>query len=176
MRAKIEGHTDTVNSVEIVNGAEEFSGNQDGCLLSASDDGTARIWDLRTNKGVVLLKHEGQEVVKAKYMYGAKGVLTATGTAINLFDLRKPSLVVQSTASIDKHQDEVNDIDLFDMSVATQNKFWVGSCDDTGALLVHEMNLGETRFEVENTWTCNTKHSSICYKTIASVSADQPLP
>ena len=25
-------------------------------LLSASEDGTARVWDLRTNKGVILLK------------------------------------------------------------------------------------------------------------------------
>ena len=28
-------------------------------LLSASEDGTARVWDLRTNKGVILLKPDG---------------------------------------------------------------------------------------------------------------------
>ena len=64
-------------------------------------------------------------------------MLTATGSAINLFDLRKPSLVLQSVASVDKHLDEINDIDLFDLSAPSQNKFWTGSCDDTGALLVH---------------------------------------
>lgn len=75
---------------------------------------------MRTNKGIILLKHEeGQEVVKAKYMYGAKGVLTAAGNSINLFDMRKPSLVLKSMASVDKNLEEVNDIDLFDLSAAS---------------------------------------------------------
>ena len=39
-------------------------------LLSASEDGTARIWDLRANKGVVLLKPEGsitKEIQRASF-------------------------------------------------------------------------------------------------------------
>jgi WD40 repeat protein len=68
----------------------------EGCILSASNDGTARIWDLRTNKGAILLKHSGEKkaIVKAKYLYGGKGVLTVSGNNVNLFDLRKPSLII----------------------------------------------------------------------------------
>jgi WD40 repeat protein len=42
-------------------------GQLEHALLSASDDGTARIWDLRINKGVCLLKaKEKGEVASAK--------------------------------------------------------------------------------------------------------------
>ena len=73
--------------------------NTEGCLLSASSDGTARVWDLRTSKGAILLKHDGEKraIMKAKYMYGAKGVLTVSGNNVNLFDLRKPSLILCQT-------------------------------------------------------------------------------
>ena len=54
MREKISGHTGQVNSVEYIS---DLTAELQGCLLSSSDDGTARIWDLRSNKGVMLLKH-----------------------------------------------------------------------------------------------------------------------
>ena len=98
MRDKIEGHSDTVNSIELIHSSAGLVPNTEGCLLSASNDGTARVWDLRTSKGVILLKHaEKKGIVKAKYMYGAKGVLTISGNNVNLFDLRKPSLILSQT-------------------------------------------------------------------------------
>ena len=97
MRERIIGHTATVNSIELIHaGAGLVNNSIEGCLLSASNDGTARVWDLRTSKGVILLNHTGekQPIMKAKYLYGAKGVLTVSGNNVNLFDLRKPSLIL----------------------------------------------------------------------------------
>lgn len=88
-------------------------------MLSASSDGTARVWDLRTSKGAILLKHSGekQAIIKAKYNYGAKGVLTVSGNCVNLFDLRKPSLILTQTqvAGDKANSDEINDIEILDL-------------------------------------------------------------
>ena len=45
------GHKKTINSIQHNKATSNLPEN----LLSASDDGTARIWDLRVNRGVVLL-------------------------------------------------------------------------------------------------------------------------
>jgi len=51
VRDKLIGHTASVNTIQLVRNIT----NLPDCLISASDDGTSRIWDLRTNKGAVLL-------------------------------------------------------------------------------------------------------------------------
>lgn len=51
-RDKLIGHKGSVNSVQLLRNLT----NLPDCLLSASDDGTSRIWDLRTNRGAVLLQ------------------------------------------------------------------------------------------------------------------------
>ena len=50
-REKLTGHKKQVNSINAYASSQSFC----ECLLSASDDGTARLWDLRTNKGTMLL-------------------------------------------------------------------------------------------------------------------------
>ncbi len=101
-------------------------------LLSASDDGTSRIWDLRINKGVVLLHHtDKQEIACAKFGVAsglANVVATAQGKSLHFFDVRKPSLVLKSIKNT-SNVDEINDIAIaFD-----KNTFKVASCDDSGS-------------------------------------------
>jgi WD40 repeat protein len=58
IRDKLIGHSKSINSIQLI------SDNQ---LLSASDDSTTRLWDIRTNKGVMLLKSKSpMEVAVAK--------------------------------------------------------------------------------------------------------------
>jgi WD40 repeat protein len=52
VRVKLLGHTDSVNTLQYA----DTTSNLPKCLLSASDDGTCRLWDLRSNKGVMLLE------------------------------------------------------------------------------------------------------------------------
>jgi len=86
-------------------------------------------------------------------MYGVRGVLTCTSDKIHLYDLRKPSLVISETEFEREKQngDEINDIDIYDLSMASSNKFWSAACDDSGALLVNEYVTSEedhARFQV----------------------------
>ncbi len=96
VREFLLGHKKSVNSIQHM----LPSTNLPECLLSASDDGTARIWDLRINKGVMLLNHtsQSQEVICAK-MINYNGLshltVTATGQSLNFFDMRKPSLIIK---------------------------------------------------------------------------------
>ena len=63
-------------------------------LLSASDDGTVRIWDVKTNKGVSLLRTQSREPV-SKAVWAGDYVFSASDSALQLFDVRNPSLIVQ---------------------------------------------------------------------------------
>jgi WD40 repeat protein len=65
-----------------------------GDLLSASDDQTTRVWDLRTNKGTILLRSSKREVTIARAATCAPIVITSQENTLNFFDLRKPSLVL----------------------------------------------------------------------------------
>jgi len=83
VRTKLAGHLDTVNSIQV-------SGDR---LLSASDDGTARLWDLRTGKSSTLLRHPTRDPI-AVAKWCDNYVVSAVETTINLFDVRKPTLLV----------------------------------------------------------------------------------
>lgn len=92
-------------------------------LLSASEDGTARIWDLKTNKGIVLLKQtDNKEIQRAKFAetLAYPIVITAAGDSLNVFDLRKPSLILKAIEigcneelkTDSRNQDDINDISI----------------------------------------------------------------
>ena len=148
VRESLLGHKGSVESLELTTG---LSIVPDG-LLSASEDGTARIWDLRTNKGVVLLKPEGastNEIQRAAF--GANCdypiVATASGETLSFFDLRKPSLILKSTKiGLDEsfktsefHSEDINDVTI----QSTAKGFKVASCDDTGLTVVQDINVLE---------------------------------
>ena len=119
-------------------------------LLSASEDGTARIWDLRANKGVVLLKPEGsitKEIQRASFGQNMDYpiVVTATDDTLCFFDLRKPSLILRST-KIGLHEEsknlEIHSEDINDISIqSTKKGFKIASCDDSGLTIVQDVNV-----------------------------------
>lgn len=62
VREKLEGHKASVNSLDYYKPLKEAQGylnsayqQESGLLLSASDDGTSLIWDLRINKRALLI-------------------------------------------------------------------------------------------------------------------------
>jgi WD40 repeat protein len=92
-------------------------------LLSASDDGTALLWDLRINKRVMLIQDKAtsegggsREIVKARFLPGSNFVLTAFGDSLATFDVRKPAIILSQAHLIHqspaKNSEDINDIDV----------------------------------------------------------------
>ena len=88
--------------------------------MSASDDGTALVWDLRTNKRVMAMQDktatQGREVVKAKFLNTPNYSLTIFGDSLALFDLRKPAIILseasKSFENPSKTGEDLNDLDV----------------------------------------------------------------
>lgn len=106
-------------------------------MVSASDDGTALLWDLRTNKRVMFIQDkattEGLEIVKAKFLHNANFVATGYGDSLSLFDLRKPAIIVSSAShnypNLAKNEEEIND---FDITLTPTGQTMIATCDDSG--------------------------------------------
>jgi WD40 repeat protein len=130
-------------------------------LLSASNDGTARIWDLRTNKGVCLLKAtEKGEVATAKaglFKSAPFLAVTAINSKLNFFDLRKPSLVLKEFGN-SCNLDEINDVDMISLD---KGGIRVASCDDSGATVITDFSES---LEPTFVKSLEDKHDSIVYK------------
>jgi WD40 repeat protein len=69
--ATLKGHTDMVWSVA-------FSPDGKG-LASASDDMTVKVWDVATNKEVLVLKGHGGNVIRVVFSPDGKRIATASG-------------------------------------------------------------------------------------------------
>ena len=120
VRQKLTGHTGVVNSIQISSNVP-FTNHP--VYLSASDDGSTRIWDSRTNKGIVLLKgvaeNEVSEVTTAKWSVDGGLVVSAQGNMLNFFDVRQPSLILKSLSVQDQstvpptlNTDDINDVSI----------------------------------------------------------------
>jgi WD40 repeat protein len=89
-------------------------------MVSASDDGTAMIWDLRINKRVMLIQDhnttQGAEIVKAKFFDHGNYVMTAFGNSLATFDLRKPAIILSTPLmylpNLNKSDEDLNDFDF----------------------------------------------------------------
>ena len=104
--------------------------------------------------------------------------MTAAGSSLSFFDLRKPSLILKSTEierdeelkDTELHSDDINDIAI----QPTSQGFKVASCDDTGATLVQDINIltGESSEanSLRNTGIkrLQGKHDNICYRAMFS--------
>ncbi|CDW79253.1 wd40 repeat-containing protein [Stylonychia lemnae] len=179
VRDKLEGHSDTVNSVDILDPSKSIGKklnteqnylskqqfHEHGLLLSASADKTMAIWDLRLNKRIMMIQDSSQivdEIVKAKFMSDSH-VICATSNVIGLFDIRKPAIILKKLdLSTLIGEDEVNDIDVNQMD---NGVFQVTTCDDLGQVYIHELDLSSEvpGFSLKN--TLKSKHTNICFKT-----------
>ena len=119
------GHKSSVNSLDIYNPEKSSDNGYLGqtyqqLLLSASDDGTAMIWDLRTNKRVMLIQDqqttEGREIIKAKFFDSGNYIMTAFGDSLATFDVRKPAIILTKSflthSQPHKSEEDFNDFDF----------------------------------------------------------------
>ena len=91
----LEGHAKTVWSVEF-----DASGER---LVTASMDGTARIWDVATGECLLSLGHE-DSVRSAVFVTDGELVLTASGSAAHLWDVSSGARVRSLAGHTDKVQ------------------------------------------------------------------------
>jgi WD40 repeat protein len=88
--------------------------------MSASDDGTALVWDLRSNKRVMVMQDKattkGRELVKAKFLNNPNYALTIFGDSLALFDMRKPAIILNEASKTfenpSKTGEDLNDLDV----------------------------------------------------------------
>jgi WD40 repeat protein len=123
VRDRLEGHKGAVNSLEVYSqsGGEGYlAASYEGVVMSASDDGTALVWDLRNNKRVMIMQDkgttQGREIVKAKFLNTPNYAVTIFGDSLALFDLRKPAIIVSEASKTfenpSKSGEDLNDLDV----------------------------------------------------------------
>eukprot|EP00347_Sterkiella_histriomuscorum_P008436 403345101 len=183
VRDKLEGHSETVNSIDIKKPVQQSEFHQEdssnylaqpqfqdyGLLLSASADKSMAIWDLRLNKRIMMISDSvniDDEIVKAKFI-GDHSVICAWSNQVAIFDVRKPSILMRESKLIQQGaNDEINDIDF---NVIEENKIQLATCDDTGQAYLYELNINEDQqYTLEPKQTLQNKHSNICFKTMFS--------
>ena len=100
---QLNGHTADINSLDIRNSASSSS----PLLLSGSDDGTARIWDVRVSESSsqTFCMTQGPVTAVAWDKNEGSGCFVATETVLSWYDLRmeRPTVIFES-------QDEINQI------------------------------------------------------------------
>ena len=76
----LDGHTDDVLSVEVSRDASR--------VVTASEDGDARIWDARTGDSLHMLRGHGGTVFDASFSPNGRWVVTAGPATAGLWDAR----------------------------------------------------------------------------------------
>ena len=105
-------------------------------MISASDDGTAMIWDLRINKRVMLIQDhnttQGAEIVKAKFFDHGNYVMTAFGNSLATFDMRKPAIILSEPFKLlpQPHNKSEEDLNDFDFAYTSTGQSLLTTCDD----------------------------------------------
>ena len=63
----LKGHKGAVLCLDHNNGPATSDGPTEGCLLSGSEDGTARLWDLRSSPRACICIIAGEEVTSVAF-------------------------------------------------------------------------------------------------------------
>jgi WD40 repeat protein len=124
MRATaLVGHKDSVVSVDSLS----------NLLLSVSEDSTARVWDLRTQKAVKLIKLPKDTDPGLGKFVEEYTVAIGASNKLLVFDIRANAVIIQEATDIFTFSDEINDFDVNDQRV-------VVPCDDGSVSVVDLAN------------------------------------
>ena len=142
----LQGHQDA--SI----GLDSYSSSSS--LLSSSEDGTARIWDLRTLKAARLIKVPGgkDNGVGLCRFTPSGGVILSSSNQLMKFDLRgSDSILISKPAELVLLDDEINSFDI---------------CKSTGRILVPtdsgSLTVLDESLNIINSSAEHRNHSSIC--------------
>ncbi|CAB9496048.1 WD repeat domain 53 [Seminavis robusta] len=157
---RLRGHLGSVLCLDHHDERSQESNFVGGCLLSGSEDGTARLWDLRQSKAVSCIKAGGNDddevssvcfgVPPHKKEEESTGedpspfarnftVYLSVGTKLLSFDLRKassPIVPYEAGSLLLQASDDINQISVCEK----RNTSYLASADDAGAVQVIENN------------------------------------
>jgi WD40 repeat protein len=149
----IEGHKGSITALRFArNGGIDW-------LLSGSEDGKARLWDLERKKAVrCFLPSAGADDAEiTSVCHGQDSDADLIGisynTSVAVFDVREPALVTRKAAmSFALHQDEVNDIAMSSFD----GRVHLAAGDDNGEVLIHDLRAKKLIRRISNA------HDNIC--------------
>ncbi|CEG46017.1 WD40/YVTN repeat-like-containing domain [Plasmopara halstedii] len=140
-----KGHCDSVNTLLC---DESVHPN---VLASGSDDGTCRLWDLRTtrvSKCFHIKRALGTQGSESAYIY------VAAGNKVLTFDVRQPALIVEHTDRpiFQQNEDEINTLSRH----PGKNGKFLSAPDDAGNICVYDIESHQLFKKL------NGQHTNIC--------------
>ncbi|KAF2076235.1 hypothetical protein CYY_002476 [Polysphondylium violaceum] len=149
IQSKLSGHSDSIIYVDAHKTKE--------LLASSSDDGTVRLWDLKTNRTIKSIVGVFSTDIPATSLCFDNDYLLycSHSTDIYSFDMRNESVIIKESTKQYKYNSEgINQL-AFDSKYQQ-----LGACDDSGQIKI--IDIAKNKL----TETLNKKHTNIC-STIA---------
>ena len=150
----LKGHKSSVNATDFREGA-------DYCFASGSDDGTCRLWDLRTRKSFKCMHQcfDGQAVDSVAF-HPSSGenqhlFYAAAGRSLHVFDLRKEGVLDKSPLESLRVADDGCDVETIALDYCDGKCLVAG--DTNGRL--HRLDLEHERIEKHT--LLDTMHTSV---------------
>jgi len=139
---KLTGHTQSVLCLH----APQDNSTQPHMLLSGSEDGTCRVWDMRVRKAVRCIKtdrpDDGDAAVTSVALHPTNEhhVYLAIGNHIQLIDLRATNDIIIRKAT---REWVMGDEEINQLSIHGQGRYIAG-CDDNGTIVIIDSILTNT--------------------------------
>jgi len=144
IETKLSGHKDSIIYVDAHKTKE--------ILASSSDDGTVRLWDLKTNTTIKTIDSFNTESPAISLCFDNDYLLYCSqDTNIVCFDIRNPSEIIKDSTKQYKYNSEPINQLAFDSKYQ-----YLGSCDDSGQIKIIDISKNKL------TETLSKKHTNIC--------------
>lgn len=142
----LKGHSGPI--VSLSSSSDNLTPSDHPLLLSGSEDGNARLWDLRTHKSVKLFRSpENHSVNCVSFLPPSlpPSVLIASDCKLLYWDLRSTSVVNSAASShtLFESREEINSIKPLSFAHSTkgnQEAVFVATADDSGSISLIEIS------------------------------------